>query len=101
MAGRGRRSVPARDARMRRIKIELIGGETYTGTPLQVLNDMMGRSPFTWDLSPEESIARIVSGARTYHGVKLLAEGATLEERVGCLIDSMAEHGLAVVEEVG
>jgi len=79
------------------MKLILQTMETYTGTALEIVKQMMGSAMFTDHKTLREYMELVMKNAKVHHDLELVIHGKTNEDQARSLIFQVVEHKLGIL----
>ncbi len=85
------------------MKLLLRNMESYEGTAMEIVRQMMGSAMFADNKSIREYMDMVMKNAKVHHDIELKIYGDTDEDLAGMLIFQIVEHNLGMImkEEEG
>jgi len=77
------------------MRIELRGGEKFTGSPMKIVTQMKGSTMFSDVRTIREYVDMVLRNAKMMENVELTVKGNTDEEIARSLVSELIERGLA------
>jgi len=77
------------------MRIELRGGEKFTGSPMKIVTQMKGSTMFSDVRTIREYVDMVLRNAKMMENVELTVKGNTDEELARSLVSELIERGLA------
>ena len=77
------------------MRIELRGGEKFTGSPMKIVTQMKGSTMFSDVRTIREYVDMVLRNAKMVENVELTVKGNTDEELARSLVSELIERGLA------
>ena len=77
------------------MRIELRGGEKFSGSPLKIVTQMKGSTMFSDVKTIREYVDMVLRNAKMVENVELTVKGNTDEELARSLVSELLERGLA------
>jgi len=77
------------------MRIELRGGEKFSGSPMKIVTQMKGSTMFSDVKTIREYVDMVLRNAKMVENVELTVKGNTDEELARSLVSELIERGLA------
>ncbi|HOC94195.1 MAG TPA: hypothetical protein PKH33_17730 [bacterium] len=77
------------------MRIELRGGEKFSGSPMKIVTQMKGSTMFSDVRTIREYVDMVLRNAKMMENVELTVKGNTDEELARSLVSELIERGLA------
>ncbi len=77
------------------MRIELRGGEKFTGSPMKIVTQMKGSTMFSDVKNIREYVDMVLRNAKMLENIELTVKGNTDEELARSLVNELIERGLA------
>jgi len=77
------------------MRIELRGGEKFSGSPMKIVTQMKGSTMFSDVKTIREYVDMVLRNAKMVGNVELTVKGNTDEELARSLVSELIERGLA------
>ena len=77
------------------MRIELRGGEKFSGSPMKIVTQMKGSTMFSDVKTIREYVDMVLRNAKMVENVELTVKGNTDEELARSLVSELLERGLA------
>ena len=77
------------------MRIELRGGEKFTGSPMKIVTQMKGSTMFSDVKNIREYVDMVLRNAKMLENIELTVKGNTDEELARSLVSELIERGLA------
>jgi len=77
------------------MRIELRGGEKFTGSPMKIVTQMKGSTMFSDVRTIREYVDMVLRNAKMLENIELTVKGNTDEELARSLVSELIERGLA------
>ena len=77
------------------MRIELRGGEKFSGSPMKIVTQMKGSTMFSDVKTIREYVDMVLRNAKMVENIELMVKGNTDDELARSLIGELVTHGLA------
>jgi len=77
------------------MRIELKGGEKFSGSPMKIVTQMKGSTMFSDVRTIREYVDMVLRNAKMMENIELTVKGNTDEELTRSLVSELIERGLA------
>jgi len=77
------------------MRIELKGGEKFSGSPMKIVTQMKGSTMFSDVKTIREYVDMVLRNAKMVENVELTVKGNTDDELARSLVSELLERGLA------
>ncbi|MFQ6611116.1 MAG: hypothetical protein ACE5D7_10025 [Fidelibacterota bacterium] len=79
------------------MKLLLRNMESYEGTAIEIVRQMMGSAMFADNKSVREYMDMVMKNAKVHHDIELNINGDTDENLARSLVFQIVEHGMGII----